>query len=521
MSSTMVTISPGNTRKSTLDGVAAKLPGWWPFALITLLCILLRLPTFGNPMLDYDEQLYLVVGDRILHGQLPYVDLWDRKPIGLFLFYAGVRLLGGGGIIQYQLMAALCVAVTSSVIWSIVRRSAGMLQGFVAALAYVLLLNVLSGMGGQTPVIYNALTACAVRAAFRSNDTQRRSRIVGLALTAMALMGVAIQFKYMPVVEGIFLGIWFLWRLRRADMPLRRLILVAFAMITVALLPTIAAFAYYAWIGHLDAFIQANFISVFHRKPFPVETRLLQIKFVLAKAICVIAPAPMALILRWRQRAVGNPQDFWLLAGWTLSAVAGFSMLGDFYDFYFITVLPPLCIVVAPLVRGGRMGFFISCMLCLWPALLTPSNYFKTSAYEQAARQLTQAITPYVTHRCLYVYDGPTILYLLTGACSSSRYIYPDHLTNPTETPALGVDAAAEEARLLASRPGAIITADRPLVPRVDPVTQKLVQRALARDYVLVARVSVIERVIYVWALKDLHPSRTVRIADPGAAIPE
>lgn len=516
MSATTVTISYGDVRRNIRHPTLEMLPGWWPFLLIAVFCFLLRLPTFGNPMLDYDEQLYLVVGDRILHGQLPYVDLWDRKPVGLFLFYAGVRLLGGNGIIQYQLIATLCVAITSSVIWSIVRRNAGALQGFVAAIAYVLLLNVLSGMGGQAPVIYNALTACAAWAAFRSNDTQSQSRIASLAFMAMALMGIAIQFKYTPFVEGIFLGMWFLWRLWKVSMPLNRLIPMAVAMIILALLPTLAAIAYYAWIGHLDAFIQANFISVFHRKPFPVETHLLQVKFVLIKAICVIAPAPWALILRWRQSNPAKLEDFWLLAGWTVFAVAGFIMLGDFYDFYFITVLPPLCILVAPLVRAGRMGFFIICMLCLWPALLTPPNYFRTKAYEKAAQQLTRAITPYVTDRCLYVYDGPTILYLLTHACASSRYIYPDHLTNPTEIPALGVSAEAEEARLLASRPGAIVTADRPLVPRVDSGTQKLVRAALARDYVLVARVSVIERVIYVWALKDLH-HRAAQIAEHGS----
>ena len=65
-------------------------------------------PSFGNPVIgsdEGDEQFYLLVGDRMLHGLLPYVDVWDRKPVGLFLVYAAIRLLGGEGIWQYQLAA--------------------------------------------------------------------------------------------------------------------------------------------------------------------------------------------------------------------------------------------------------------------------------------------------------------------------------------------------------------------------------------------------------------------------------
>lgn len=510
----------GQSRRFEWLGIVDGLPDWWFYAIIAAICFLVRLPTFGNPMLEYDEQLYLVIGDRLLHGQLPYLDVWDRKPIGLFLFYAGVRLLGGSGIVQYQCAATVCVTITCWVIWTIVRRGSGVIPALISSVSYVLILNILTGEGGQSPVIYNALTACSALAAFRSNDTRSIPRIIGLALLAMLLMGLAIQCKYTPMVEGSFLGCWFLWRLWQVGMPVPRLIGTALVMIAVAVLPTAAVAGYYASIGHFDAFVQANFVSIFQRKPFPVETRTAQMKLVLVKAICVTGPAPFALVLRWRQRHLGHPGDFWLLAGWTVFALIGFGMLGDFYDFYFITVLLPLCIVVAPLIRPGRAGFVVVCMLCLWPLMMIPRYYFRTAEFKQAAQQLTEAISPYVAHRCLYIYDGPTILYMLTHACASSRYIYPDHLTNPTETPALGVVAAQEEKRLLATRPGAIVTADRPLIPQVDRTTQQLVREALEKDYVLVARVSVVERVIYVWALRDLHP-RTVLPSPPRGMEPE
>lgn len=71
------------------------LPAAWPVAFLLVAAIALRASTFCDPFVNADEQFYLVVGDRMLHGLLPYVDIWDRKPIGLFLLYAGIRLLGG------------------------------------------------------------------------------------------------------------------------------------------------------------------------------------------------------------------------------------------------------------------------------------------------------------------------------------------------------------------------------------------------------------------------------------------
>ena len=75
--------------------------------------LLFRAPVLGNPVVGGDEAFYLLVGDRMLHGLLPYVDIWDRKPFGLFLLYAATRLLGGEGIWQYQLVATVFAAGTA------------------------------------------------------------------------------------------------------------------------------------------------------------------------------------------------------------------------------------------------------------------------------------------------------------------------------------------------------------------------------------------------------------------------
>ena len=40
-----------------------------------------RVACIGDPALHMDEEFYLLVADRIWQGALPYVDIWDLKPI--------------------------------------------------------------------------------------------------------------------------------------------------------------------------------------------------------------------------------------------------------------------------------------------------------------------------------------------------------------------------------------------------------------------------------------------------------
>ena len=44
--------------------------------LLLLLALAARAQTFGNPVIGYDEQFYLLVGDRMIHGTIPFVDIF-------------------------------------------------------------------------------------------------------------------------------------------------------------------------------------------------------------------------------------------------------------------------------------------------------------------------------------------------------------------------------------------------------------------------------------------------------------
>jgi hypothetical protein len=129
-----------------------------------------------------------------------------------------------------------------------------------------------------------------------------------------------------------------------------------------------------------------------------------------------------------------------------------------------------------------------------------------TPAQIAAIERLSTAIAPHVRSHgpigCLFVFDGPTTLYRTTNSCLPSRFVYPDHLNNALERSALGVDQADEVRRILATRPGVIVTADSPVTPQ-NPAALRAVADALARDYRPLDSAPILDRTIRSWVRKD------------------
>ncbi|RZM30870.1 MAG: hypothetical protein EOP67_35995, partial [Sphingomonas sp.] len=193
--------------------------------MLLLVAFALRSPFFGNPVIHSDEQFYLLVGDRLLHGAWPYVDIFDRKPVGLFLIFAAIRSVGGDGVLMYQLAATLVATATAFLVARIVSRlaadDAGPVTSVGAALIYLVWIIVFDGAGGQSAVWGNGLMASA---ALLVLDTTRGHRHISLrGAGAMLLIGLAMQIKYTAMFEGIFFGLTLVWAAYRDGRSIGRL----------------------------------------------------------------------------------------------------------------------------------------------------------------------------------------------------------------------------------------------------------------------------------------------------------
>src|ERR1700737_2859351 len=63
--------------------------------LLILAALILRAFSFTSTGLDWDESLYIVIAQRWLQGDLPYVAIWDQHPMGLPALFGLVAYVHG------------------------------------------------------------------------------------------------------------------------------------------------------------------------------------------------------------------------------------------------------------------------------------------------------------------------------------------------------------------------------------------------------------------------------------------
>lgn len=485
---------------------------WLIVTAICLFTLFVRLPELGNPAPDFDEQFYFLVGDRMWDGAVPFVDIWDRKPIGLFLIYAAIRMLGGDGIIQYQLVAAGFVAATAFMVHRITARFAGLGGSLSAAFIYILYLRGFNSNVGQTESFLMLFCVGTMLLAIRSLETDDQSAIRKYALAAMLIMGAALQVKYTVLPQCAFFGLFFLWRLGALEGYVKALSRYAISFVALGLMPTGLVALYYAAIGQFDAFFYANFTSIFDRGGLSGEIQA----FFLRYTGLILLPLAIIGLSSWleRRRLTGNRIAFAAIATWGVTCFAAVVMTGSLYIHYAVPIVPPLAIMAGAFVGQARIRLAATAMLAFYVLFLTgyTSAFSKNRGDIEAIAQMTALLKPHVGQGCLYIYDGPSALYTTTGSCLPSRRPYPDHLNNLQEIHSMGMDQAGEVRRILDNRPMAIVTANRPVVPKLSPEPKALVERAIAKDYRLITRLRYDYRTISVFLRNDLK-SRAVATA--------
>lgn len=432
-------------------------------ALLALAALALRCWDFGNPVIHVDEQYYLLVGDRMLHGALPYVDIWDRKPIGLFLIYAGIRLLPGDGILAYQLVATGFAAATAWCVWRGARMiDAAPLGALAAGVAYLISASLLGGRGGQSPVFYNLLMAAAMLLVLRLPrlaDRRAVGAIMASGAVACLLAGLAIQIKYTPVFEGAFFGLVHLWYLRRAGASLGLTAVAALVWMAIGAAPSLVVIGFYQGLGArtFDAFWFANVTSIFLRPGYPIEQLLMRLLGIFAQLL----PLMVAGAYGWRVRAQGPlARETWLATLWIASALTGFAAIGTFFDHYALPLVAPFAMLAAPtLGRGWRLA---ASALAIGLAILLVRGAIRPND-AHGAREVARLVALNSRGACPYVFIGDTITYRLAETCLPTAYAFPNLLAYTTEQGATGIDEGAEVRRILNQRPPVILSSTRRL----------------------------------------------------------
>jgi 4-amino-4-deoxy-L-arabinose transferase-like glycosyltransferase len=81
-------------------------------AIAVLFVVVRALPILTFPM-GNDQGTYLTIGQGLLERKQPYRDLWDNKPPGIFIVYAGIAKLFGRALWSVPVVDILLLLLIS------------------------------------------------------------------------------------------------------------------------------------------------------------------------------------------------------------------------------------------------------------------------------------------------------------------------------------------------------------------------------------------------------------------------
>lgn len=478
-------LSNAPTRAITAAGV---------FALLLLAAILLRADTFGDPNLHGDEAFYFTVGTMMHHGALPYVDVWDRKPLGLFILYyliAGVSTAP----LAYQLAATVSAAATAAAIAAMARRWTTATGGVLAGLCYLLALGPFQGFGGQSPVFYNLFVALAALIVLRALPALREGRTPKGVAGAMLLAGLAITMKTSALFEGAYLGLAATWALWRSGARPARVLAAALPWALIGAAPALACAAAYALNGHWAEYWHAMVTSNL-AKPGSWPTAWIRLQILAAMLSPIALIAALGLVRQNRERA--------FVIGWLAAAIAGLCAVPNFYVHYGLPIVVPLLVAASGFLARQPLGAGVTATLAILScALSSPFQYGHAAKSRAAIDRLTAAAKAHVGDGPLLLYDAPPQLYQLTGQPFVTPLVFPTHLAHGIEKDVSHLSTLGETRRVLALRPGAVVIAVPPRNGPINEETHRLVLAYVGTHCRLIEVVPTLERLgtdmIAVW----------------------
>lgn len=181
-----------------------KPPALWVW--LGLLTLATRLPFFFVDVIDWDESTFILMGHALLHGHLPYVQVWDLKPPAIFFVFAAVISLGDD-VLMVRIFGAVLVFVTAALVYALAKRVHSHQAGVFGAFVYVLGMSATaSGQATTSDLISTLPVLAALWILLARRDNALWYVAIGVLLSFATL--VRLNLAFVVIACGVLIAVY-------------------------------------------------------------------------------------------------------------------------------------------------------------------------------------------------------------------------------------------------------------------------------------------------------------------------
>lgn len=467
---------------------------WFIFIGFLFLVSFLRIKTFFLSVIGWDESNYLLMAQSMLNGHLPYTQIWNNKPPGIYIIFALSQILFGKSVISIRIVTCMAVAISCYLLYRLgkIFGKNGTKLGVLAGILYAVYSLNDYGLAAMPEIFFTPFVILAFYLLFSKRaypdkligTNSLRFFLIGLS------MGIALQIKYVVLFDLIamllIIGID-LFLLNRDNMKqffIRTSICYVLLIIGPILL-LIFILLYFTLNGDFYTYIGANFISgikyiALKGFSFIQFVKAFQEEIVSNFFLWLCSLLALVYMLFFSTTNRETRRNLIFLFVWFFIAFLGVCSTKRFYSHYFLQVLPILCLISSYIIVDRiyktnnsikrKQKFILIFILCsflslnIYPHLLDATKfiYFRYAKGISNWGDKYAIISKYLKERVqkddyIYVVDDKTIIYYLVGAKIPTKYIYPSFLIQGGYPKIIGINQIDELHSIIQKKPVYIV----------------------------------------------------------------
>jgi hypothetical protein len=486
-------------------------PGRWrAFLLLLGLAFVVRAGFFFDSVVDWDETTFILMGQSVLDGFVPYQDYWDLKPPFAYFAFALIDLLGLHTVVGVRVIGALLVAATGFAVFALAARFASRGIALTCAAATIFLMSAVGGMATLTEIVAMPLWMAGLVLLARTGDTRTAGAVfLGGMLLSLATM-IRLNLAFAVVATTLAL-LYFAYR----EAGWRRARSAAVWLFLGGCVPALLVVVYFALRSDLgvlwEAMVEAPLVYAAQQlSPVRVIARYarMALEFPPALLVCFAAAASVALLPRaWKtipyagRVAVGLPLA--TLAGTVYSIVTG----GNAYGHYVIQIVPSAVLPVAAALqwlaetpldarwarRAVAATLGVSAAIGLYPTVrhvpeLVARVQTQNSLLADEGYRLTEYLVSNLSHDDSLLLMARHIAYWQTRKWPPTKILHPSVFQKAYLLPAIGGVPDNPEAlmqEIMSKKPSVVVAPDDLWYLDEGSPIETVLRQALASDYEL------------------------------------